>query len=158
MSKAPRLSRAQQAAREAVSVATLAGGGTLVGSQPGIAVCYLWFVISVRKCCALLWPSMYISRLFSGKLGPRLSCFSCKALSHVVPGTSFTLSVCMGASGGEKPLFRGDSSSAASEWGGLAAVPHPSGEPRMGLLTRRGQILSILIRFVAKQWWEGLGR
>lgn len=153
MSKAPHLSRAQQAAREAVSVAALAGGGTLVGSEPGIAVCCLWFVISVRKCCPLLWPSMYISRLFSGKLGSSLSCFSCKALSHVVPGTSFTLS-----SGGEKPLFGGASLSAASEWGGLAALLHPLGEPRMGLLTCWGQMLCILIRFVAKRWGEGLGR
>ena len=42
--------------------------------------------------------------------------------------------------------------------GGLAAVVHPSGEPRMGLLTRRGQMLCILIRFVAKRCGEGLGR
>ena len=86
-----------------------------LAANTGTAVCYLWFVISVRKCCPLLWPVVYISCLFSGKVGSSLSCFSCKALSHVVPRTSFMLSVSMGASGGEKPLFTEDSSSAASE-------------------------------------------
>lgn len=100
-----------------------------LAANTGTAVCYLQFIISVRKYCPLLWPSMYISCLFSGKVGSSLSCFSCKALSHVVPGTSFKLSICMGASGGEKPLFGGDSSSAASEWGALLLWSILQGSP-----------------------------
>lgn len=53
--------------------------------------------------------------------------FFSKALSHVVPGTSFILSICMGASGGGEATLRRGPQVQPLEWGPRCCGPSSRG-------------------------------